>query len=232
MEKYLKLGLLLLVLFFVFFITTNFSNNLKKKINNNDIKKIIEKKESVTDSLRKKYNNDDIIGTISISNTDINEILLQARDNKYYLTHDAYGNYDKYGSVFLDHRCNKDSKKLLIFGHNDFKEETPFSNLENYYDKSYYENNQYIDVIIDDEKMKYQIFSVYIETEDFTYMNLNIDENKYNADLIKYKNKSLYNTDVSVSPSDKILVLQTCSNHKDYKKYKDKYLLIIAKKII
>ena len=156
---------------------------------------------------------------------------MQSADNDYYLKHDNYGNYDKYGSVFLDYRCNKDSKKILIFGHNDYKEETPFSNLENYYEEDYFKNNQYINIILEDKKMRYQIFSVYIETKDFTYMNLKIDDERYRQDLIKYKNKSFYDTNVEVSENDDILILQTCSNHKDYKKYKDKYLLIIAKKI-
>ena len=61
--------------------------------------------------------------------------------------------------------------------------------------------------------MKYQTFSVYIETKDFTYMNLNIDNNKYAEDLIKYKNKSLYNTNVKISKNNNILILQACNNH-------------------
>ena len=199
----------------------------KKEVKN---KVMPRKKEDLVETLRKQYNNNDIIGTIEIPGTEINENILQTTNNDYYLKHDNYGNYDIYGSVFLDYRCSKDSKKLLIFGHNDFKDATPFSNLENYYEKSYYEKNKYIDIMIDNEKMKYQIFSVYIEPEDFTYMNLKINDEQYRNDLVKYKNKSLYDTNVEVSENDKILILQTCSNHKDYKKYKDKYLLIIAKK--
>ena len=207
--------------------------NKEKQKEKKYIKKEIEEKQnkSVTEELRKKYNNPDIIGTIKIIGTDINEVLMQSEDNNYYLSHDNYGNPDKYGSVFLDYRCNKDSKKLLIFGHNDFKEETPFSNLEDYYNKEYFEKNQFIEVNINEKIMKYQIFSVYVEPKDFTYMNLKIDDNKYASDLIKYKNKSFYDTNVSVQSEDDILILQTCSNHKDYQKYQDKYLLIIAKKI-
>ena len=77
--------------------------------------------------------------------------------------------------------------------------------------------------------MKFQIFSVYIETSDFTYMNLKIDDNKHGQDIIKYKSKSFYDTGVSVGLDDRILILQTCSNNENYKKFNDKYLLIIAK---
>ncbi|MBR3362698.1 MAG: class B sortase [Bacilli bacterium] len=212
----------------IVFLTLPLFNNNKKVVKNKVISK---EKEDLVEALRKQYNNNDIIGTIEIPGTEIYENILQTTNDEYYLNHDNYGNYDIYGSVFLDYRCSKDSKKLLIFGHNDFKDATPFSNLENYYDKNYYENNKYIDIIIDNEKMRYKIFSVYIEPEDFTYMNLKISDEKYKNDLMKYKNKSMYETNVEVSEDDKILILQTCSNHKDYKKYKDKYLLIIAKKI-
>ena len=212
----------------IVFLTLPLFNNNKKVVKNKVISK---EKEDLVEALRKQYNNNDIIGTIEIPGTEIYENILQTTNDEYYLNHDNYGNYDIYGSVFLDYRCSKDSKKLLIFGHNDFKDATPFSNLENYYDKNYYENNKYIDIIIDNEKMRYKIFSVYIEQEYFTYMNLKISDEKYKNDLMKYKNKSMYETNVEVSEDDKILILQTCSNHKDYKKYKDKYLLIIAKKI-
>lgn len=185
--------------------------------------------EDTLGELRKNYNNSDIVGTLGIDGADINEVLVQYHDNKYYLTHDLYKNHDIYGSVFLDYRCNKDSKKILIFGHNDFKEKTPFSNLENYEDSSYYKDHQFIDVLIEDKKMKFQIFSVYIETSDFTYMNLKIDDNKHGQDIIKYKSKSFYDTGVSVGLDDRILILQTCSNNENYKKFNDKYLLIIAK---
>ena len=231
MQKYLKILLGILLIFITFFIVFKTPDIINKKEYNPEIKQIINKEESVTDKLKEKYHNNDIIGSVSIPGTDINEALLQTTNNKYYLNHNAYGDYDKYGSVFLDYRCNINSRKLLIFGHNDFKEKTPFSELENYYNENYYNENQYIEVIINNEKNKYQIFSVYIETEDFTYMNLKIDENEYTDDLIKYKNSSFYNTNVDVSPNDKILILQTCSNLEKYKKYKDKYLLIIAKKI-
>ena len=121
MNKYLKYILMIfltVIICFAFFDFKSFSHYN----NNQEIKKILSKEKNVTENLRVKYHNNDIIGTISVENTDINEVLVQASDNKYYLTHDIYGNYDKYGSVFLDHRCNKNSKKLLIYGHNDFKD--------------------------------------------------------------------------------------------------------------
>ncbi len=232
MKQKLKYLLILLLIPLTFFVFLNYNNTAKVNKDNTIVKEAIKEPENSTQLLKEKYNNNDIVGSISIEGMDINEAVLQYTDNDYYLTHDNYGNYDKYGSVYLDYRCNKESKKLLIFGHNYYNSSTPFSKLENYYDESYYRQNEYINLIIENEKRTYQIFSVYIETKDFTYMNLKIDENRYNEDLVKYKNNSFYETGVNVSKDDEILILQTCSNNRAYKKYKNKFLLIIAKRII
>ena len=231
MKKYFKYLLFLLLIPLLFFIF-NYKNNSTSLENNKIVKEASKKVENSTQILREKFNNNDIIGSISLEGLEINEAVLQYSDNDYYLTRDNYGNYDKYGSVYLDYRCNKDSKKLLIFGHNFYNSNTPFSKLENYYEESFYKDNQYINFIFDNEIRKYQIFSVYVETDDFTYMNLKIDEERYVQDLARYKAKSFYQTGVDVSSDDEILILQTCSNNKRYSKYKDKFLLIIAKKIL
>ena len=233
MRKHVKeLVLSLLVIILAVLTTTYFYKETATNENNTTINTNIKSpKINKIEELKKKYDNNDIVGNISIDGTGIDEAILQSTDNDYYLSHDNYGNYDKYGSVFLDYRCTKDSKKLLIFGHSSIKIDTPFNNLENYYKKEYYLDHKYINLIIDNEERKYLIFSVYIEPKDFTYMNLNITDETYNKDLLKYKNKSLYNTNVDINNDDNILILQTCSNHPNYQKYENKYLLIIAKKI-
>ena len=79
----------------------------------------------------------------------------------------------------------------------------------------------------------YEILSVYIETSDFTYMNMNFDnEEDYFMHITKLKDKSLYPTNVNLNGNDDILILQTCSNHKDYQKYSKKYLLVIARRVL
>lgn len=223
--------LLILLLIPVMFFLVRYYNNFKIEKNSDEVKKVIDSFEDSTSILKKKYSNDDVVGSISIPGLDINEAILQYTDNDYYLTHNNYGENDKYGSVFLDYRCDSDSKKILIFGHNYYNSNTPFSKLENYYYENFYKQNQYLDIILGSEQRKYQIFSVYIETKDFTYMNLKIDDDRYNQDLIKYKNKSFYETGVDVSLDDEILILQTCSNSPNYKSYKNKFLLIVAKRI-
>ena len=191
---------------------------------------------TIINNLKEQYNNNDIIGIITIDNTSINEPIAQTTDNDYYLNHTLDKEYDKYGSIYMDYRIDlNNSKKILIFGHNSSIYDTdivPFKELENYYNENYYQTHKYITLTLENEIRTYEIFSIYVETSDFTYMNLNFNTNEdWYRHIIKLKNKSLYNTSVDISQNDEILILQTCSNNQNYSNYDQKYLLVISKRI-
>ena len=59
--------------------------------------------EEVINNLREEYNNKDIKGILEIDNTDYIVPILQGSDNDYYLNHDAYGNRNGMGSIYLDY---------------------------------------------------------------------------------------------------------------------------------
>lgn len=211
------------------------SDEVVSKIENST-QEVITINDNTLNDLRNEYNNNDIVGIIKIDNTSINEPFAQTTNNDYYLTHTLNKEYDKYGSIYMDYRIDlNDSKKILIFGHNSSiynNEKVPFKELENYYEEDYYKNHKYITLILDQEIRRYEIFSVYVETSDFTYMNLNFnDEEDWYKHISKLKSKSLYNTNVEINSDDEILILQTCSNNKDYSSYDKKYLLIISRRV-
>lgn len=189
--------------------------------------------EDVINNLRKEYNNEDIKGILEIDNTDYIVPVLQGNDNDYYLNHDAYGNRSGMGSIYLDYRVDIDtSRKLLIYGHNSSNIDMPFKILEEFYDKDYYDNHKYVLLTTSTTKKRYEIFSVYVETSDFSYMDVNFASDKdYLEHLTKLKEKSMYDTGVEVTSDDEILILQTCSTHKDYRNYQKKYLLIILRRV-
>lgn len=189
--------------------------------------------EDVINNLRKEYNNEDIKGIIEIDNTDYIVPVLQGSDNDYYLNHDAYGNRNGMGSIYLDYRVDIDtSRKLLIYGHNSSNIDMPFKILEEFYDKDYYDNHKYVWITTSTMRKKYEIFSVYVETKDFSYMNVNFASDKdYLEHITKLKEKSMYDTGIEVNSDDEVLILQTCSTHKDYSNYQRKYLLIISRRV-
>ena len=224
-----------IVLFIMLFYIENRANDYYLDLDieqNNNVNNPINYEEIIND-LKVQYKNDDVVGILEINNTDYIVPIMQSDDNDYYLNHTPDGKKNYMGSIYLDYRVDIDSsKKLLIYGHNSSKVDMPFTILEEFYDKDYYDNHKYIEITTSTTKKKYEVFSVHVETSDFTYMNINFSNDEdYLSHLEKLKSRSMYDTGVELSSNDEILILQTCSEHPDYRNYSKKYLLIILRRV-
>lgn len=183
--------------------------------------------------LQEKYENKNIKAIIAIENTDFTTPVVQGKDNKYYLKHLPDGTYNINGSVFFDYRLNVETdKKLLIYGHSSEDYDLPLEIIEDYVDKSYYENHKYIYLTTDKSKRKYEVVSVYVETSDFDYMKTEF-KSGYDREVHYQRllENSFYDTGTILTENDEILILQTCSTLEEYKNYEKKYFLVIAKLI-
>lgn len=154
----------------------------------------------------------------------------QTTDNDYYLTHNVWQEEDSNGAIYLDYRIHLDqSPKFIIYGHSDPKLSLPFASLARYHDESFFYEHNIIYLYTKEKTYTFQIFSSYVETSDFDYLNLE----SYNGltwleHLQKLKNKSQYQTDLSLEENKKVLVLQTCSFDAKYKNYRQKYRVVVA----
>ncbi|MBQ4584485.1 MAG: class B sortase [Bacilli bacterium] len=208
-----------------------FNDNYLLKTNDGDKENIKVYKEEIT-SLKEEYNNDEVVGTLEILNTDYKVPIMQAEDNDYYLEHLPDKTKSFMGSIFLDYRVDIDnSQKLLIYGHNSSKYEMPFAILENYYDEEYLKEHKYVEIKTKTKIRKYEVFSVYVATTDYSYMKINYEKDEYLNHLNNLKKYSFYDIDLELDSNDNILILQTCSTHKDYVNYDKKYLIIALKEI-
>lgn len=240
MSKKRVLSIVICICILVFLITSLFlidnnTNNYNLELDikqNNNVNNPINYKE-IIDGLKAQYNNDDVVGILEINNTDYVVPIMQGKDNEYYLNHTPDGKSNFMGSIYLDYRVDIDSsKKILIYGHNSSRVDMPFKILEEFYDKDYYDNHKYIEITTVTTKKKYEIFSVHVETSDFTFMNINFEnDEEYLKHLQKLKDRSMYDTGVEVTSDDEVLIFQTCSTHSDYRNYKKKYLLIILRRV-
>lgn len=182
--------------------------------------------------LQEENNNKDIVGYLTIPGTNISEPVLQSDDNEFYLSHGINKNKNIVGSVYLDYRVKiNEGKKNLIYSHNSSSLTVPFKELEKYYDEDFYKEHQFIFLEDTNSKQRYQIFSVFVETKDWSYMKVAFSNEDFLSHIKTLKEKSWYDTGVTIEESDEVLILQTCSHHKKYSKYKNKYLLVIAKKV-
>lgn len=154
----------------------------------------------------------------------------QAADNDYYLTHNVWQEEDSNGAIYLDYRIHLDqSPKFIIYGHSDPKLSLPFASLARYHDESFFYENNIIYLYTKEKTYTFQIFSSYVETSDFDYLNLE----SYNGltwleHLQKLKNKSQYETNITLEDDKKVLVLQTCSFDSKYKNNRQKYRIVLA----
>lgn len=170
---------------------------------------------------------DKYVAILRIPGVDLYTKVYQYSDNKYYLEHDEYGNYNRYGSIFMDYRNNIYDKKILIFGHNSKLKKTKFSKLEKYLSLDFFKEikNRYIYLDVGNSEIKYLIKSILIVDDSSQHMYLNYSNKGWISHINWINSNSLYKSDIKSSSN--ILILQTCL----FDNPNGKYLLVVGEKI-
>lgn len=179
--------------------------------------------------------NPDTAGWIKVDGTSIDNVVVQAADNDYYLDRNFYGEKSQPGTVFADYRCvvndynNKQSDNIILYGHNQ-RDGTMFGTLNKYKIKS--GNTKNFDFYLEHptftfsnlyEEYTYKIIAAFIieveprHTRDgiiFDYHNYIKFGTKrpYQTFIDNVMERSAINTGVDVEEGDKFLTLSTCSN--------------------
>ena len=182
----------------------------------------------------------EITGNRIVIGNILNKNLMNDTGDYFYLNHDINGNYDGVGVPFIDSRTNFNTSKTIIYAHSSTNGNGPFQVLQNYHNNpGYYNSNPYIEIYYDNNYYKYQIFSVYVSIADSEespgleyFRNIDYDNETWEEAINNYKNNSEYDTGVSVSGSDKIIILQTCSMDSNYYEKYYRYNLLIMGKLV
>ncbi|MEG0979744.1 MAG: class B sortase [Oscillospiraceae bacterium] len=181
---------------------------------------------------RYEYNND-VVGWITVPGTDINEEVLQASDNDYYLRRKIDKTNSIWGCYFVDFKCNLKSKEdlsrvTIIYGHSlkDYSDGKKFTQLKRYNDIDFCKQNQIISFSLLYEKLDFQIFAISKMPIDFNYIEAEPTNDKFGEVLAKlYETNINFFPEIKVSKDDHILLLQTCTSDKNYR-------YIVAAKLI
>ncbi len=179
-------------------------------------------------------NNIQIAGSLS------RNLMKDETGENFYLNHNINGVYDGIGVPYIDFRTDFNTRKTIIYSHSSPNGNGPFQPLQNYHNnKGYYDGHRYIVVNYNGVQYTYEIFSVYVsladseESEGLEYFhNIYYSDEEWGNRIQWYKNNSEYDTGVSVSSSDKILILQTCSMDPNYYQRYYRYNLVIMGKLI
>ena len=148
----------------------------------------------------------------------INYPVVQGKDNDLYLHKTFTANENTLGTIFLDVGCAGDftGKNSIIYGHR-MKDGSMFRKLEEYQEKSFWEENPYFYIYTPDGKeMTYHIYSVGVVDDNAkTYTVSYANDSEFQA-YIDYTMKIAdYDTGVEVSTDDQIVTLSTCTSAGD-----------------
>lgn len=180
--------------------------------------------------------NRDFIGWVSVDGTPLSyPVMYTPQDGEYYLHRNFEKEYEYSGLPFIDARCSVKpaTQNIIIYGHN-MSNDTMFSTMMDYKDKSYFEAHPYIDFNTIYGDGKYEIAFVilakaYREGEEgFRYYDFVEPSAKEDFDktIEAFKKLSIYDTGVTVSEEDEFITLSTC----EYSQ-KDGRMAIIARKV-
>lgn len=164
---------------------------------------------------------------IEVPGTNINYPVVQTNNNEFYLNHNFYKQNSIGGSIFLNSKDNiNKSQNLIIFGHN-MKNKSMFGTLDNFKDKTFFNNNKYIYLFKGNKKYTYEIFSGAIVKGSDNYLITDFSHKDDFSNYIKMINsKSIVNRKLAFNNDSKILTLSTCSYEFD-----DARFIILAKLI-
>lgn len=179
--------------------------------------------------------NPQTIGYIKIKGTKIDTPVVQADNNKYYLTHDFYGKTTSYGAIYASYRNSFQpfDRNTLLYGHN-MTDGSRFADLLNYKSLDYFKKHPVIQFDSIYEKHMWKICAVIITNGttdsdngyffDFTFNHCS--DLCYEEYIEEINKRKLYDTGVDILPTDRLLTLCTCTYE-----YNDARLIVIARMV-
>ncbi len=206
--------------------------------------------EGMNQAFRSLYRrNQDVRGWLTFKTTGddlfggaVDNPVVQAADNQYYLNRDFLRKTDKAGSLYFDYRndlsAGGKNRNLIIYGHN-LNSGLMFSRF-NLLAKSNLDYARRLTTLTLDtlyEQRTYKVFAVMIvnanakEEPVFNYIQTDFTDQEFTQFIEEIKKRSLYVFgDVDVTADDELLTLSTCSNKRETN-LKDGRTVIVARRV-
>ena len=157
--------------------------------------------------------NKDFRAWLTIYDTNIDYPVMQTTNNDYYLYHMFNGEENGAGSIFVDYRNEKPFQDFntIIYGHR-MKDGSMFRSLVDYRDADFYNAHKTMLLTTPDAKYDVHVFSVVTvpATSDLYQLEFADDAEKQ-AYIDRVISESETKMDVSVSASDRIVMMSTCT---------------------
>lgn len=164
--------------------------------------------------------NQDFVGWLNVPNTSIDMPVYKCSNNSYYLKHDNYDTYTKYGTLFMDMENNplNLTRNTTIYGHN-FDNKLIFDELHNYQDPEFFKKSPVIEFNTLYKDYKWKVIAAFHTNGSsegdndylFYYIASDFGNNSFMKFYDELQQRSYIHTGVDVQPTDKVLTLSTCT---------------------
>ncbi|MEG0971207.1 MAG: class B sortase [Lachnospiraceae bacterium] len=160
--------------------------------------------------------NSDYQGWISVAETELNyPLVYRSQDNTFYLTHGYNKLKSRYGTPFIDMKCEQlwEGRNIIIYGHH-MRDGTMFAMLHEYQSKEYLKKHPQIKIETKKDTRTYAIFAVVLlgpgHTFDLRSYGTIQTEEETKEYLKEIQELKEYETGVRVNEKDELLTLVTC----------------------
>ncbi len=179
--------------------------------------------------------NPDTVGWIKVPNTVIDYVVVQSPyddDPEYYLYRDFYGDYSKYGTVFMDYRSALDSKNMILHGHH-MQDGRMFANIVNFSDLDVYKKTPTFTFNTLYEKSEWKIISIFTTNtleEHGPFFNYLRGSFSSDYDFLNFvyelRERSIIDCPVDLNENDTLVTLSTCTYD-----FEDFRFVVVARKV-
>ncbi len=146
-------------------------------------------------------------------------ILRNVENDRFYLTHSVESKKSVYGAIYT-HNYNSmqfTDFNTVIYGHN-MRNGTMFGSLKKFRDNAFFEQNRYIYIYMPGRILKYEIFAAYVYDDRHILLSFDFSLPEVRTEYLDSvfstrKMSSNLKRDISVTESDKIITLSTCTNN-------------------
>lgn len=155
---------------------------------------------------------EDVVAWLYAPDTAIDDIVVQAKDNDYYLRRLPDGTRANAGTLFVDCRNSAGFSdwNTIIYGHN-MKNGTRFASLLNYSDSKYYEEHPVMYLYIQEHCYKLELIAGYTTDVNDLIYSLPTAESERKEILNHAYQESDFKSGITVQEEDRLVTLSTCS---------------------
>lgn len=171
------------------------------------------------DFMALKEKGPEVAAWLALPDTVINYPVAHTDDNDYYLTHLYDGTANKAGCLFIDYEnaAAFTDKNTVIYGHN-MRDGSMFSSLKEFSSQEYFDAHPSMYLMTPEGGYLVELFAAFTASpgesgSDASPWALSFkDDGAYTTWLAAMQERSLVKSGVSVTSSDNVLTLSTCTN--------------------